>query len=109
MVWLTDAENAKMLRDIPFPMIGVINDHLALNSFGIFLDGTPQILCKSLLCFAEIGKIDDSKIAKIWLVKFCMFNFKQYISLSFQQYLTILISKSKLRHVLSKIENILKI
>ena len=42
----------------------------------IYLDNALQILCKSLLCFAKIGKIDYSKIVKISLVKFCMFNFK---------------------------------
>ena len=31
MAWSTDAENAKMLLDIPSPMNNAINDQLALN------------------------------------------------------------------------------
>ena len=50
---------------------------LGFNLVDICLDNMLQILCDSLLRFAKIGKIDDySKIAKIWLVKFCMFKFK---------------------------------
>ena len=76
MVWLTDSDDAKMLLDIPFPMKYVIIDQSALNLVDICLDNKLQILCKSLLCFAKIGKIDHSEIAKIWLVNFSMFNFK---------------------------------
>ena len=76
MVWSTDLDDAKMLLDILFPMKYVIIDHLALSSVDICLNNTLQILCKSLLYFVKIGKIDHSKIAKIWLVKFSMFNFK---------------------------------
>ena len=65
MVWCTDADDVKMLLDIPFPMNYVIIDQLALNLADIFLNNTLQILSKSPLCFE-----------KIWLVKFCMFNFK---------------------------------
>ena len=54
----------------------VIIDQLDLNTADIFLGNTLQILCKSLLCFAKTGKIDYSKIVKIWPVKFCRFNFK---------------------------------
>ena len=73
----TDADDAKMLLDIPFPMSQVITDQLAFNLVDSCLDITLQILCNSLLCLAKIGKIDDySKIAKIWPVKFCMFKFK---------------------------------
>ena len=76
MVWSTDADDTKMLLDFPFPMNYLIIDQLALNSVDICLNNTLQILCKLLLSFAQIGKIDYSKIVKIWLVKFCMFNFK---------------------------------
>ena len=78
MVSSTDSDDAKMLLalDIPFPMNYVIIGQLALNLVDICLDNKLQILCKSLLCFAKIWKIDWSKSAKIWLVKFCMFNFK---------------------------------
>ena len=77
MVWSTDADDAKILVDIPLPipMNYVIIDQLSLNVGDIYLDTTLQI-CKSLLCFAKIGKIDYSNIAKIWHVKFCMVNFK---------------------------------
>ena len=65
------AEDAKMLLDIPYPINQVINDQLVFSLVDICLDNMLLILCKSLLCFAKIGKIDDySKIAKIWLVKF---------------------------------------
>ena len=78
MVWLTNAEwdDAKMLLDIPFPMNYLVIDQLALNLVGICLDKTLQISCKLLPSFVKIEKIDYSKIAKIWLVKFCMFNFR---------------------------------
>ena len=33
-------------------------------------------LCTLLPCFVKTGKIDYPQIAKIWLVKFCKFNFK---------------------------------
>ena len=69
MVWSTGSDDAKMLLDIPFPMNQVITDQLAFNLVDICLDNMLQILC-----FAKIGKIDDySNIAKIWLVKFCLF------------------------------------
>ena len=50
--------------EIPFPMHCVIIDQLALNLADICLDYKLQILCKSLLWFAEIGKIHCSKIAQ---------------------------------------------
>ena len=68
--------DVKMLLGILFPMNYVIIDQLALNLADIFLNNTLQILCKSLLCFQKIEKTDWSKTAKIWLMKFCMFNFK---------------------------------
>ena len=70
MVWSTDANDAKTPQDIPFPMSYVIIDQLASNSVDICLDNTLQRLCKSLLCFAKIGKSGHSKIAKIRLAKF---------------------------------------
>ena len=76
MVWSIDADDVKMLMDIPFVMNYVKIDQPALNLVNIFLNNTLQILCKSLLFFEKIEKIDRSKTAKIWLVKFCMFNFK---------------------------------
>ena len=54
----------------------VIIDQFTLNLVDICLDNTLQILCKLLLCFAKIGNIDYSKIAKTWIVTFCIFNFK---------------------------------
>ena len=61
MVRLTDADDAKMLLDIPFPRNYVIIDQLALNIVDICLRKTLQMLCKSLLCFAKTGKIDYFK------------------------------------------------
>ena len=54
-----------MLLDSSSPMNNAMNDQVALNLVDICLYDTPQILCKSLLCFAKIWKIDYSKIAKI--------------------------------------------
>ena len=50
-VWSADADDAKMLLDIPFPMNQVITDRLTFNLVDICLDNTPQILCNLLLCF----------------------------------------------------------
>ena len=58
MVLSANADDAKMLLDIPFPMHYVIIDQLALNLVDICYDNTLEILCKSLLCFAKLGKID---------------------------------------------------
>ena len=80
MVWSTNADDAKMLLGIPFPMNYVIIYHLTLNLVDIGIDNKLKILWKSLLCFVNIEKIDYSKIAKIWLVKFCLFNFKTSLS-----------------------------
>ena len=98
-----------MLLDISLTKNYIIIDQLALDLVDICIDNTLQILCKSLLCFAKIGKIDYSKFAKIWLVKFVCSTSKHYISLSFQRISTILISKSKLGYALFKIKDILKI
>ena len=65
-----------MLLDILFPINYAIIDQLALNLVYLCIDNTLKILCKSLLYFVKIRKINYSEIAKIWLVKFCMFNFK---------------------------------
>ena len=51
-----------MLLDM---MNNVINDDLALILVDVCFDNTLQVPCKSLLCFATIWKIDDSKTAKI--------------------------------------------
>ena len=68
MEWSTDADDSKMLLGIPFPMNHVIIDQLAFNLVGICIDNMLQMLLrKSLLCFAKIGNIDCSKIAKIGL------------------------------------------
>ena len=73
MMWSTDADDVKMLLDIPFPMNHVIIDQLALTLVDIFLNNKLQTLCKSLLCFEKIEKIDWSKN---WLVKFRILYFK---------------------------------
>ena len=65
-----------MLLDIPIPMNYVTIDQLTLNLVDISLDNKPQILRKLLLCLAKIEKIDYSKITKLWLVTFCIFNLK---------------------------------
>ena len=57
MAWSTDADDAKMLLDIPLSMNYVIIDQLVLNLVEICLDNTLQIICKSLLCFAKIAEI----------------------------------------------------
>ena len=38
MVWSTEAEDANMLINFPYPIKNVINDQLALNLFDICLD-----------------------------------------------------------------------
>ena len=58
MVWSTDAEDVIMLLDIQSPENSVLNDQLALNLVDTCLDNTPQILYKSVLCFAKSWKID---------------------------------------------------
>ena len=40
MVWSTDADDVKMVRNIPFPLNYVIIDQLALNLVHIFLNNT---------------------------------------------------------------------
>ena len=52
-------------------------------------------------------KTDCLEIVKVWLVKFCMFNFKSF-SLSFHRISTVLVSKSTSAYALSKTEEILK-
>ena len=54
-----------MLLYIPFPMNQVVVDQLALNLVDICHDNTLKISRESFLCFAEIGKTDYSKIARI--------------------------------------------
>ena len=61
----TDPDDAKLLLDISFSTNHVIIDKLALNLVNICLDNMLQITCKSFVCFANIGKIDRSKIVKI--------------------------------------------
>ena len=68
----TDKDGTRMLLDISFPMNYVTIDQLASNLVDISLGNTLQIFCNSLICFKKIGKIDHPKIAKTWLVKFCM-------------------------------------
>ena len=75
MVWLIYPDNAKMLLDTPFQMNYILINQLASNSVDIYLNNTLQKLCKSLLCFAKIGRL-TAQNHQIWLVKFCMFNFK---------------------------------
>ena len=72
MAWSTKAENVTMLLDPPghSPLMNKINDHLALNLVDICLNITLPMLCKSLLCFAKIWKIEYSKIGIISLAKF---------------------------------------
>ena len=65
-----------MLLDIPIPMNYVTIDQLTLNLIDISVDNKPQTLCKFLVCLAKIGKIDYSKITKLCLVTFCIFNLK---------------------------------
>ena len=57
----------KMLLDTPSPMNNAINDQIALNLADIHLDNTLKISYNLLLCFANVWKFDNSKIAKIWL------------------------------------------
>ena len=73
---------------------------------------TPCNMCSGqerLGCPVTDRKIDYAEIAKIWLVKFCMFNFKIVYLAEFSADLKIIISKSKLGYSLSKIKEILKI
>ena len=45
MAWSADANNAKMLLDIPSTINNVLNDQLALNLGDICYDNTLQIKC----------------------------------------------------------------
>ena len=101
MVWSTNADDVKMLLDIPFSMNYVTIDQLALHLVDIFL-----LLCKSLLCFEKIEKLDTTKI---WLVKFCMFNFKIAYFTQLLTDFSNLDLNTNLRYVLSKIKKVLKI
>ena len=47
-------------------MNNVINDQLALNLVDICLDNTLHVLCKSLLCFSNIWKIDFLTVRESW-------------------------------------------
>ena len=70
MAWSIDEEDATMLRgDTPSPMNDDINDQFTSKIIEICFDNPLQMLCISLLCFANIGKIDYSKIVEIWLAK----------------------------------------
>ena len=62
MVGPADADDAKMLLDIPFLTKYVTIDKLALNLADICLDNNLPISCKSLLCFAKIGKVLGQKV-----------------------------------------------
>ena len=61
MVWSTDADDAKILPDIPFPMNYVIIDQLALH----LVDATDVIKIVAMLC--KIGKINHQKALKFGL------------------------------------------
>ena len=46
MAWSTNAEDAKTLVDIPFPVNNIINDHLALKVIDDYAkDGGPEVVC----------------------------------------------------------------
>ena len=109
MVRSTKTDDAKTLLVIPFPMNYVIIDKLALNLVDICLDNTLQILCKSLLYFAAIGKHYYSKITKIWLLKFCTFNFKTVFLAQFLTDFNNLDLKFKLGYVLFTIKKFQKL
>ena len=55
MAWSTDDEDARILLEIPSPIINATNDQLTLKLVDISFDNTPQISCKSLLCFVKIN------------------------------------------------------
>ena len=67
LVWSTDADDAKMLLDIPPPMNYVIIGKLALNSVNIRFYNKLKALCKSLLCFAKLGRLTTQKWPKFGL------------------------------------------
>ena len=67
MLCLTDADDAKMLLDIAVQINYVIINQLAFSLVDICLDNTLQILRKSLLCLAKLGKLDYSKSSKFGL------------------------------------------
>ena len=69
MVWSTAVEDAIMPLDISSPA-NAINNQSAFKLVDVCLDNKLHISRKSLLRFAEVWKIDYSKTAKIWLVKF---------------------------------------
>ena len=49
MAWSNDAEDAKILLDIPSQINDGINVKLTLGLVDIYLDNTLQVLCKPLL------------------------------------------------------------
>ena len=73
-VWSTDSED--------FKMINVRNNQLNLNLVYICLDTTLQMLCKSLLCFAKIWRIDYTKKSPKFDIQNLECSTKNSISLS---------------------------
>ena len=67
-----------------------------------FWGGRERGLQERLGCPVTDRKIDYAEIAKIWLVKFCMFNFKIVYLAEFSADLKIFISKSKLGSKIKK-------
>ena len=67
MVWSADADDAKMLPDIPFLMNCVIIGQLALNLVDIYLDNTLHISCELLLCLQKLGTLTAQKSPKFSL------------------------------------------
>ena len=79
MVWSTDADDAKMLLGILFPMSQAIIDQLALNTAQICLDNTLKILCKSLPCFYVQIQNSISRSVSIQVIPG---NLQKYVSTS---------------------------
>ena len=76
-MWSTDADDAKMLQDIPFPINFVPIDQLALNLFHICSITHYRCYVDRFYASQKLG------IAKVWLAKFCRFNFKTVYLIQF--------------------------
>ena len=112
MVWSTHADDAKMLLlDIPFTMNHVIIEQLALNLVDICLNNMLQIYIMEIVTMfcKNLERLTTPKLQNMaGKIVYVQLQNKWYISLSFQQILTILISKFKLGYDLSKIKENLK-
>ena len=111
-IWKHRAGEWKSNGERPPPppplMNNALNDQVTLKLVEISLTTSYRCYLNRCYCFAKIWKSDCSKIAKIWLLKFLMLNVDVSRSV-FNRFQQFLISNSKYRYAVSKIEEILKV